>query len=122
MTRKTKLSKRFCPTVVPPRLVNVPSPRKNVVVLLGGVGTAPPTVALITGKSAPVAMDNTPVVVVFLTIPVASPPRNWAPVIPLSVVPCAINLLVSAILADPLNDVPAIVLAVVKVAADPVVF
>src|SRR6187402_1934553 len=41
-------------TVPPPPpagAANVPSPRKNVVVLLGGVGTAPPAVAVIIGKS-----------------------------------------------------------------------
>jgi hypothetical protein len=39
-------------TVPPPAgVANVPSPLKKVVVLFGGVGTAPPTVAVITGKS-----------------------------------------------------------------------
>lgn len=50
----------------------VPSPRKNVVVLFGGVGTAPPTVAVITGRSAPVAIVSAPVVVVLFKMPVAS--------------------------------------------------
>jgi hypothetical protein len=56
-------------------------------VLLGGVGTAPPTVALIDGRSAPVAIDGTPVVVVFLRIPVAKPER----VVPLILVTVADN-------------------------------
>jgi hypothetical protein len=60
-------------TPVPAGVANVPSPRKYVVVLLGGVGTAPPTVALIAGKSLFIAMDGTPVLVVFFNNPVAKP-------------------------------------------------
>ena len=40
--------------------------------LFGGVGTAPPTVELITGRSLLIAIDGTPVAVVFFSIPVAS--------------------------------------------------
>jgi len=36
----------------PAGAANVPSPRRNVVVLLGGVGTPPPTVALIVATLA----------------------------------------------------------------------
>ena len=61
---------------VPVGVAKVPSPLKNVVVLLGGVGTAPPTVDDIAGKSELAAMLKTPVVVVFFKIPVARAPRN----------------------------------------------
>jgi hypothetical protein len=75
-------------TVPPPvGIANVPSPRRNVVVLFGGVGTAPPTVAVMTGRSAPVAIESTPVVVVFFTIPVPRAPRNCAAESPASTVP-----------------------------------
>lgn len=42
-------------TLVEPGAANVPSPRRNVVVLLGGVGTPPPTVAVIVA-TLPVAI------------------------------------------------------------------
>jgi len=70
----------------PVGVAKVPSPLRNVVVLFGGVGTAPPTVALITGRSAPVAIDGTPVPVVFFNIPVLSPDSN-VPLIPTTVNP-----------------------------------
>ena len=61
-------------TVPPPAgVANTPSPRKKVVVLFGGVGTAPPTVEVMTGRSAPVAILGTPVAVVFFKMPVANP-------------------------------------------------
>lgn len=43
----------------PEGVAKVPSPRRNVVVLLGGVGTAPPTVAVIVGRSEFNAVVNT---------------------------------------------------------------
>ena len=52
------LSVRFAEAVTSPHqdgVANVQSHLKNVVVLLGGVGTAQPTVAVIVGRSAPVA-------------------------------------------------------------------
>jgi len=103
-------------------IAKVPSPLKNAVVLFGGVGTAPPTVAVMTGRSPPVAIVSKPVVVAFLRIPVVSAPRNCDPVKPASDVPPTMYLLASVILADPLKLVPAIVRAVVSVAAEPVVF
>jgi hypothetical protein len=63
---------------------NVPSPRRNVVVLFGGVGTAPPTVAVIVGRSEFDAMLGTPVLVVFFSRPVASPARD-VPLMPVTV-------------------------------------
>ena len=54
----------------PAGVANVPSPLKKVVVLLGGVGTAPPIVAVIAGKSELKAMLGTPVPVVFFNKPV----------------------------------------------------
>ena len=63
-------------TVPPPPpagAANVPSPLKNVVVLFGGVGTAPPTVAVIVGRSEFSAMLGTPVPVVFFNRPVPKP-------------------------------------------------
>lgn len=45
---------------LPDGTANVPSPRKKVVVLLGGVGTAPPTVAVMVGSCALVATVHTP--------------------------------------------------------------
>ena len=72
-------------TVPPPAgVANVPSPRRKVVVLLGGVGTAPPTVEVMTGKSAPVAILGTPVPVVFFKIPVDKP-ANEVPLIRVTV-------------------------------------
>jgi hypothetical protein len=50
----------------------VPSHLRKVVVLFGGVGTAPHTVADITGKSLLIAILGTQVHVVFFNIPVAS--------------------------------------------------
>lgn len=44
--------------------------------LFGGVGTAPPTVAVITGRSELTAILGTHVPVVFFNIPVASPARE----------------------------------------------
>src|SRR6201986_4491554 len=49
------------PVIPPAGAANEPSPRRNVVVLFGGVGTAPPTVDVIAGRSAPVAMLGMPV-------------------------------------------------------------
>lgn len=46
------------------------SPRKKVVVLFGGVGTAPPAVAVIAGRSVLAAIEGTPVPVVFFRTPV----------------------------------------------------
>lgn len=65
----------FARIISPPPLgvAKVPSHRRKVVVLFGGVGTAPPTVEVITGRSHQVAILGTPVVVVFFKIPVASP-------------------------------------------------
>lgn len=49
-------------TISPPPegVANVPSHRRNVVVLFGGVGTAPQTVDVIAGRSAFVAVVNIP--------------------------------------------------------------
>lgn len=55
----------------PEGVEKVPSHLRNVVVLFGGVGTAPPTVEVITGRSPPVAIVCAPVPVVFFNIPVA---------------------------------------------------
>lgn len=44
--------------------------------MLGGVGTAPPTVAVITGRSEFTAILGTPVLVVFFNRPVARPARE----------------------------------------------
>lgn len=65
-------------------VAKIPSPRRKVVVLLGGVGTAPPTVEVIAGKSAPVAILGTPVPVLFFKIPVANPAKE-VPLIRLTV-------------------------------------
>ncbi|HEY8781124.1 MAG TPA: hypothetical protein VIM16_05890 [Mucilaginibacter sp.] len=46
------------PPPLPAGTPHVASPRKNVVVLLGGVGTAPPTVADIAGRSEFTAANN----------------------------------------------------------------
>src|ERR1700730_6430663 len=50
----TKICVLVSATSAPTTAANVPSPRRNVVVLLGGVGTNPPVVAVI------VAQVNTP--------------------------------------------------------------
>ena len=106
---------------VPEGAKKVPAPLKNLVASLGGVGTAPPIVEDMAGRSAPVAILKMPVVVVLFRMPEAKAPRNCGPLKPASLVPWTINLFASAILAEPLKLVPAIVLAVVSVAADPVV-
>lgn len=67
-------------------------------------------------------MLKTPVVVVFLSGPVASAPRNCAFVNPASVVPCSITVFVNATFAEPSTLFPASRRAVVHFAADPVVF
>ena len=59
----------------PAGVAKVPSHLKKVVVLFGGVGTAPHTVDDITGRSALVAILGTHVPVVFLSSPVPSPAR-----------------------------------------------
>ncbi len=49
---------------------HVMSPLKNVVVLFGGVGTAPPCVASPAGKSVFTAIERAPVAVVLFNTPV----------------------------------------------------
>jgi len=72
-------------TVPPPDgVANMPSPRKNVVVLFGGVGTAPPTVAVIAGRSELTAMLGKPVLVVFFRRPVVSDAKD-VPLMPVTV-------------------------------------
>lgn len=64
-------------TVPPPDgVAKVPSHLKKVVVLFGGVGTAPHTVAVITGRSELRAILGTQVPVVFFKIPVPRPARE----------------------------------------------
>src|SRR5271165_1483055 len=71
--------------------------------------------------SAYAAMLRTPVLVVFFSGPVPKAPRNCAPERPASVVPCTINLLENATLAEPSTLLPAKLRAVVHLAAEPVV-
>ena len=64
----------------------------------------------------------TPVVVVTTMMPVDNAPKNCAADKPLSEVPCTINLLEKATLAEPSTLLPARLRAVVHLAALPVVF
>jgi hypothetical protein len=69
------------------------------------------------GKSAATAIERTPVVVVFLTMPVPSAPRNCAAESPASAVPWTMNLLAKATLAEPSTLLPARLRAVVHLVA-----
>lgn len=75
--------------------------------LFGGVGTAPPTVAVITGRSELTAILGTHVPVVFFNIPVASPARE-VPLILVTVVELVLLLV-------PSNELPALVTSPVRV-------
>ena len=68
------------------------------------------------------AIERTPVLVVFFKIPVPSDPRNCAPDNPESLVPSATKAFENATLADPSTLLPARFRAVVHFAALPVVF
>src|ERR1035437_10312323 len=74
------------------------------------------------GRSAAAAMESTPAVVVFLTMPVPSAPRNCAAERPASVIHCTMNLFAQVAFAAPSTEFPAMSLAVVHFAAEPVVF
>ena len=70
----------------------VPSPRKKSVVLFGGVGTAPPTVAVITGKSE------------FTAALIAVPFPSNTPVIDVDNVIAGVDVAVATVPAKPLAE------------------
>lgn len=68
-------------------LVDCPVPPLAIATIPVTFAAVPVVFWLSVGKSAATAIDRTPVVVVFLTIPVPKAPKNCAPDKPVSAVP-----------------------------------